>query len=74
MLPKKEKKEKQWFEKFRNFETTQGFVVVCGKDASTNDLLIKKYTSKEDIVFPVAELGNCGSETKCNPKHAVSAG
>ena len=48
---KKEKKEKQWFEKFRNFETTQGFVVVCGKDASTNDLLIKKYTSKEDIVF-----------------------
>ncbi len=48
---KKEKKEKQWFEKFRNFETSEGFIVVCGKDASTNELLIKKYTAKEDIVF-----------------------
>ncbi len=48
---KKEKKEKQWFEKFRNFETSEGFIVVCGKDASTNELLIKKHTAKEDIVF-----------------------
>ncbi len=48
---KKDRKEKEWFEKFRSFETSGGFLVVCGKDASTNDLLIKKYTVKNDVVF-----------------------
>jgi len=48
---KKEVKERKWFDKFRNFETSDGFLVVCGKDATTNELLIKKNTEKNDIVF-----------------------
>ncbi len=48
---KKEAKAKKWFEKFRAFRTSDGFLVVCGKDATTNEILIKKHTSPEDIAF-----------------------
>jgi predicted ribosome quality control (RQC) complex YloA/Tae2 family protein len=46
-----ERKEKQWFEKFRWFKTSDDFLVVGGKDATSNEVLIKKYTESEDIVF-----------------------
>ncbi|MEM5872031.1 MAG: ribosome rescue protein RqcH [Candidatus Aenigmatarchaeota archaeon] len=46
-----EKKEKQWFEKFRWFKTSDGFLVVAGKDATSNEVLIKKYTETNDLVF-----------------------
>ncbi len=50
-LAKAEKKEKKWFEKFRWFTSSGDFLVVGGKDATSNEVLIKKYTEKNDAVF-----------------------
>jgi predicted ribosome quality control (RQC) complex YloA/Tae2 family protein len=44
-------KHKEWFEKFRWFISSDDFLVVAGKDAVSNEVLIKKYTNADDIVF-----------------------
>ncbi|MGQ9565570.1 MAG: ribosome rescue protein RqcH, partial [Candidatus Bathyarchaeales archaeon] len=40
-----------WYEKFRWFYSSEGFLVLGGRDASTNEILIKKYVEPNDIVF-----------------------
>jgi predicted ribosome quality control (RQC) complex YloA/Tae2 family protein len=42
---------KEWFEKFRWFRSSEGFLVVAGKDVVSNEVVVKKYTSTGDIVF-----------------------
>jgi predicted ribosome quality control (RQC) complex YloA/Tae2 family protein len=42
---------KEWYEKFRWFTSSDGFLVVAGKDTVSNEVLIKKYTKQEDVVF-----------------------
>ncbi len=44
-------KRKKWFEKFKWFFSTDGFLVVAGRDASSNDMLIKKHSQDDDVVF-----------------------
>ncbi len=51
IIVKKEKKKKKWYEKFRWFISSSGFLGVCARDATTNEVLIKKYAEKEDWVF-----------------------
>jgi predicted ribosome quality control (RQC) complex YloA/Tae2 family protein len=47
--PKKVKQEKQWwFERFRWFISTEGNIIVAGRDAASNDLVVKKYLSEGD--------------------------
>jgi len=50
-LKKKETRKQEWFEKFRWFESSDGFLVVGGKDATSNEILIKKHMDPSDIVF-----------------------
>jgi len=45
----KAKKEKAWYEKFRWFKTSEGLLVIAGKDASTNEIIAKKHMEKSDI-------------------------
>jgi len=45
------RKEKEWYEKFRWFYSSDGFFVIGGRDATTNEILIKKHTEPKDIVF-----------------------
>jgi len=45
------KAKKEWFEKFRWFISSDGFLVIGGRDATTNEIVIKKYTDKNDLVF-----------------------
>jgi predicted ribosome quality control (RQC) complex YloA/Tae2 family protein len=49
---------KQWYEKFRWFTTSDGFLVTAGKDTVSNEVLIKKYTTQEDIVFHAEITGS----------------
>ena len=42
-----------WFEKFLWFKTSQNFLVVVARDKTQNELLWKRYVSKEDIVLLV---------------------
>lgn len=50
-------KRKEWFEKFRWFISSEGFLVVAGKDAVSNEVLIKKYVESSDLVFHADILG-----------------
>ncbi len=49
---------KEWFEKFRWFRSSEGFLVVAGKDAVSNEVLIKKYTDSYDAVFHADIVGS----------------
>jgi predicted ribosome quality control (RQC) complex YloA/Tae2 family protein len=50
---KEEKEEKKWYEKFRWFISSDGYLVLAGKDAETNEILIKKYSRDYDYVLHV---------------------
>jgi predicted ribosome quality control (RQC) complex YloA/Tae2 family protein len=56
-LTKRKIKPKKWFEKFRWFVSSDGLLVVGGKDAVTNELLIKNHTSRSDVVFHADIIG-----------------
>jgi len=45
------KKSRDWYEKFKWFFTTNDFLAITGKDATTNELLIRKHLEQEDLVF-----------------------
>jgi predicted ribosome quality control (RQC) complex YloA/Tae2 family protein len=49
---------KEWFEKFRWFKSSDGFLIVAGKDAVSNEVLIKKYTDPYDLVFHADIVGS----------------
>ncbi len=51
-------RKKEWFEKFRWFYTSNGLLVIGGRDATTNEIVIKKHTDKEDIVFHTDMAGS----------------
>jgi predicted ribosome quality control (RQC) complex YloA/Tae2 family protein len=44
-----ERRKKKWFEKFRWFISSEGFLVLGGKDASTNEILIKRHLDENDL-------------------------
>jgi predicted ribosome quality control (RQC) complex YloA/Tae2 family protein len=50
-LVKRKVKSKEWYEKFRWFMSSDGFLVVAGKDAVSNEVLVKKYAEADDVVF-----------------------
>ncbi|AXI25249.1 hypothetical protein CFE53_03460 [Methanofervidicoccus sp. A16] len=49
-LVKKKRKKRKWYEKFK-WTVIEGHLILAGKDATTNELLIKRYTDSKDIVF-----------------------
>jgi len=49
-LPAKRRK-KEWYEKFRWFHSVEKFLVIGGRDASTNEILIKRHMEPHDKVF-----------------------
>jgi len=44
-------REKMWFEKFHWFRSSNGFIVVAGRDATSNEILIKKHMEPSDLVL-----------------------
>lgn len=48
---KEPKRKTEWFEKFRWFLSSDNHLVIGGRDATTNEIVIKKYTDANDIVF-----------------------
>ena len=50
-LTKRKVETKDWYEKFRWFISSDGFLVVAGKDSVSNEVLVKKHTKAEDAVF-----------------------
>lgn len=51
-------RKKEWYEKFRWFFSSNGFLCIGGRDATTNDIIIKKHADKNDIVFHTDMAGS----------------
>jgi predicted ribosome quality control (RQC) complex YloA/Tae2 family protein len=45
------KKKKHWYDEFRWFISSDGYLIVGGRDAETNEELVKKYMQNEDLFF-----------------------
>jgi predicted ribosome quality control (RQC) complex YloA/Tae2 family protein len=56
-LVKRKVRRKEWYEKFRWFTSSDGFLVVAGKDAVSNEVLVKKYTDADDPIFHAEVAG-----------------
>ncbi len=56
--PETVKREKKWYEKFRWFISSSGFLVIGGRDATTNEMIIKKHTEGNDIVLHTDMVGS----------------
>lgn len=52
------KTKKEWYDKFRWFISSDGMLVIGGRDATTNEILIKKHTEKNDIVLHTDMTGS----------------
>jgi predicted ribosome quality control (RQC) complex YloA/Tae2 family protein len=48
---KRVRKELKWFEKLRWFLTSDGLLVIGGRDATTNEMVVKKHMEPRDIYF-----------------------
>ena len=53
----KERKH-EWYEKFRWFISSEGFLVIGGRDATSNEVVIKKHTDTNDLVFHTDMAGS----------------
>lgn len=51
MEDKTRKRGKKWFEKYRWFRSSEDFLVCIGRDAQTNEMLVKKHMEKNDLYF-----------------------
>ena len=46
-----ERQKKAWYEQFRWFRSSDGFLIVAGKDAATNERLVKRYAEPGDLLL-----------------------
>jgi predicted ribosome quality control (RQC) complex YloA/Tae2 family protein len=62
------KPKKHWYEKFRWFKSSDGFLVIGGRGASSNESIFKKYLEPNDLVFHTEFPGSPLSLVK-NPEN-----
>ncbi|WP_316557652.1 ribosome rescue protein RqcH [Methanimicrococcus hongohii] len=66
------KRKKHWYDRFKWFISSDGFLVVGGRDSDSNEEIFKKYMEKRDFVFhtqhPGAPLTVVKSEGKEVPE------
>jgi predicted ribosome quality control (RQC) complex YloA/Tae2 family protein len=43
--------EKEWFERYRWFTSSEGLLCIGGRDASSNSAIIRKHLTDQDLVF-----------------------
>lgn len=56
---KKEKeRKKEWYEKLRWCISSSGFLIIGGKDSSTNEIVIKKHSDAHDLIYHTESPGS----------------
>ena len=66
-IPKKRvKKNLKWYEKLRWFVTSDGILVVGGRDANSNESIVKKYLEPNDIYLHADIHGASSTAIKLN--------
>src|SRR3989338_1115524 len=61
-------RKKEWYEKFRWFFSSDGFLIIGGRDATSNEIVIKKHTDKNDLVLHTDMAGSPFFVIKSNNK------
>jgi predicted ribosome quality control (RQC) complex YloA/Tae2 family protein len=51
-------RKQEWYEKFHWFISSEGFICFGGKDATSNEIVIKKHLEKNDLVFHTESPGS----------------
>jgi len=74
-------RKQEWYEKFHWFISSEEFLCIGGKDATSNEIVVKKHTDKEDLVLHTDMAGSpffvikngqeCGEETINEAAQAV---
>lgn len=59
-------RKRLWFEKFNWFISSENFLVISGRDAQQNELIVKRYMQKDDI-YVHAEMHGSASCVIKNP-------
>ncbi|HUL62168.1 MAG TPA: ribosome rescue protein RqcH [Methanocella sp.] len=49
--PPAKPRKPRWYDRFRWFVTSDGFLVVAGRDADSNEEIVKKYMDRNDVFF-----------------------
>ena len=62
------KRKMQWFQAFHWFKSSDGFLVIGGKDAQSNEALVKKHLDKEDVFLHADIQGAAGCVIKSDGK------
>src|SRR3989339_1573608 len=62
------KVKKEWYEKFRWFISSDGFLVVGGRDATSNEVVVKKHADNGDLVLHTDMAGSPFFVIKSNGK------
>lgn len=63
-------RKRMWFEKFHWFITSDGYLVLGGRDATQNELLVKRYLTRGDLYFH-AEIHGAASCILKNPANTT---
>ncbi len=70
--PKPEKLSKKakthWFQAFHWFKTSQGFLVIAGRDAKSNETVVKKHLSEKDLFLHADIQGAASVAVKSDGK------
>ena len=65
---KRVKKDLKWYEKLRWFLSSDGILVVGGRDANSNEMVVKKYLEPNDIYLHADIHGASSTAIKLNGK------
>jgi len=65
------KRKNEWYEKFRWFYSSDNILCIGGRDATTNDILVKKHIEKDDLIFHTEIAGSPFFIVKGNNKNTI---
>ncbi|GIX64766.1 clumping factor A [Babesia caballi] len=65
-------RKRMWFEKFHWFISSDGYLVLGGRDSTQNELLVKRYLTAGDLYFH-AEVHGAASCILKNPKRTAES-
>ena len=66
-------KKREWYERYRWFLTSDGFLSIGGRDASSNSSIIRKHLEKDDKVFHAQIVGSPFFILKNSSNNSVSS-
>jgi hypothetical protein len=57
-MKQKVKRKEKWFEKFHFCYSSDGFLMIGGKDATSNEIVVKKHAEKVDLISHTSTPGS----------------